>query len=564
MENSTYLEALPSLEQVTGRLTSNAHAMLEGIFAQKQISTIEIIRLLPRDKKGGLRFTTTLSSLTKIFGQYGVAVTYVTQRKVSFKELDVKIGNANAVPLESIASKTIIARTKTQVKHRQIPKANESVDFNELEKYVRIEIERSPKENSDFLFPEIDWYAETVKHHKILAKDVIYKLIEEAQQGNVHSQNMIIMHNQKLLLQLGGKYKSRLGFKPHGIELEDILQEGNFGIKRAIELFDPSLGFSFSTYAYRWIEQSMGRAMADFGHTVRFPVHVHEKLSKFRKLFALMEARGAEKPNFAEIAARMEIKTHEVFDLEQLEHFKNGISLDEPGKDDDDGEGSGIGDFLGDTRDITPTQMVDRKILKEKIRRCMKINLSIKEYQIIDKRYGLSNNRYMTLNEIGDEFGVTRERIRQIEAIALAKVKNDAALRKFAEEYLERQFAETEVTEKTQLAGSDQVIKAATNQSLIPRTIGVVGKFYGISEESICSDNRKEDVVLARHVAMYILRGHFKLSLSEIARKFNERDHTTVRHAYFKIEKDARETKGLSGDIQFLIELLNSYSEIAS
>ena len=564
MENSTYLEALPSLEQVTGRLTTNAHAMLEGIFAQKQISTIEIIRLLPRDKKGGLRFTTTLSSLTKIFGQYGVAVTYVTQRKVSFKELDVKVGNVNAVVLESIASKTLIARAKTQIERRHIPKANESVDFNELEKHIQIHYDMEKKENSDELFPEIDWYLDTIKHHAVLDKEVIYSLIEKAQQGNIHARNTILMHNQRLIIKIASRYKGRVEFKAGALEFEDLIQEGNFGIKRAIELFDPSLGFSFSTYAFRWIEQKITRTIADEGLTVRMPVHLHEKLSKFRKIFEFLEAHGEGKPDIGEIAKKMEIKADEAFELERLNQVKNGMSLDAPTGEDDDSEYSGIGDFLGDTRDITPSQVVDRKILKEKVRRCLKMNLSIKEYQIVDKRYGLSNNRYMTLNEIGDEFGVTRERIRQIEAIALTKVKNDAALRKFAEEYMERQLPEIEVSEKTQLAGGDRTIKAPVNQSLIPRTISVVGKFYGIPEESICSDSRKEDVVLARHVAMYILRGHFKLSLSEIARKFNERDHTTVRHAFFKIQEDTQKVKGLASDIQFLIELLNSYTEIAA
>jgi RNA polymerase primary sigma factor len=575
LETTHFAVALPRIESALGKLPPVAQGILEDVFANKQISTAGILRLIPREKKSGMMFTSTMTLLTQIFGEYGVIVKYVANQSVSYQEenkLGIKANPRTVIKTQSLPRSLLWSEKKSEQK-RAVSTTNESVDFNELERFVKVHYGgNETRENPDTLFPEINWYIERVKHHKILPKEVAYKLIKEAQEGNVYSRNTLIMHNQRLVLSIASRHKRRLGYDISALEFEDILQEGTLGLFRAIEKFDMSLNLSFSTYATWWVDQHVNRAMDDHRLTVRLPVHVHDKLSKFRKIFALMEIRSEGRPDFGELAEKMDVKISEVFYLDKLNFTQNSVSIDTPHYVVDEGEASDLSDLIADTRDITAIQIVDRKILKEKIRKCLKMNLSIKEFQIIDKRFGLSTNKPMKLQEIGTEFGVTRERIRQIEVVAMEKIRNDESLREFAEEYLETHFTAPQPDNqiKDPAEGFETAKKRAKlidprlSQSIVNLTVSVVGKFCGISDEQIFSETRKEEVVEARHIAMYILREHYKMSLSEIARKFNEMDHTSVRHACLKIQGLLEKKLGLATDIKFLTELLDSYKEMLS
>ncbi len=237
-------------------------------------------------------------------------------------------------------------------------------------------------------------------------------VIEDADRAQEH----LVRANARLVISIAKKYVGR------GVPFLDLIQEGNIGLIRAVRKFEYQRGHKFSTYATWWIRQAVSRAVADQGRTIRVPVHMGDQINKLSRISALLAQQLGRDPTIEEIAARMEIEPEKVTEL--MEVSRRPVSLDEPTNDEEDAE---IGDFIEDASSPSPPQLVAENLLREQVGELLK-RLPEREAYILQLRYGLKDGRVYTLEEVGKEIGVTRERVRQLEAQALNRLRHSSAL----------------------------------------------------------------------------------------------------------------------------------------
>jgi RNA polymerase primary sigma factor len=284
------------------------------------------------------------------------------------------------------------------------------VDDEQLKKYSTYG-SRSP----DAGYDSIQIYLKEIGQYPLISASMEKDLARKIQQGDQEAKGLLAKANLRLVVSIAKKYVGRSA----DLTLLDLIQEGNLGLFKAVDKFDWTKGFKFSTYATWWIRQAITRALADQSRTIRVPVHMVETIAKYKQVYRRLSQDLGREPLSEEIATEMGLDVDKVYMIEKID--QDTVSLEAPVGDDDDGK-STLGDFVADDKILSPDQESSRRILSDQVKEILN-DLSLKERKILEMRHGLNDGITHTLEEVGLEFGVTRERIRQIEAKAHEKIR---------------------------------------------------------------------------------------------------------------------------------------------
>lgn len=311
-----------------------------------------------------------------------------------------------------------------------VDSTNQPVDFEEPD-ITELAEEEEPDEatlNGQYLDDVSDdsvrLYLREIGKIPLLNAEEELALAQKVIAGDKRAKDKMAEANMRLVVSIAKRYSGR------GLDFLDLIQEGNTGLLRAVEKFDPDKGFKFSTYATWWIRQAITRAIADQARVIRIPVHMVETINKLLRTQRRLTQELNREPTMEELSKELEMEPEKI---EYVMKIKQDIhSLDAGVGRDGDEEDSVLGDFIEDEDSATPEESASSQLLKEQVQDVLS-SLSDREQKIVRMRFGLDSGKSHTLEEVGQEFAVTRERIRQIEAKALAKLRKHKDAKKLHE-----------------------------------------------------------------------------------------------------------------------------------
>ena len=284
----------------------------------------------------------------------------------------------------------------------------EDDDFAEEEQFLS-QLDLAVDHSAD---DPVRMYLKEIGKVSLLTAQQEVELAQRIAMKDVEAKRQLTEANLRLVVSIAKRYVGR------GLLFLDLIQEGNLGLIRAVEKYDYTKGFKFSTYATWWIRQAITRAIADQARTIRVPVHMVETINKLSRIQRQLLQDIGREPTAEEIAAEMGITSGRVREIQKA--AQEPVSLETPIGDEDDSE---LGDFIEDLEADQPLEVVARMIRREDLLRVLE-TLSLRERKVLELRFGLKGEHPRTLEEVGERFGVTRERIRQVEAKTLARLKN--------------------------------------------------------------------------------------------------------------------------------------------
>ncbi len=265
----------------------------------------------------------------------------------------------------------------------------------------------------------VKMYLKDIGRVPLLSPQEEIEIAKRMAEGDEEAKKELINANLRLVVNIAKRYVGR------GMQFLDLIQEGNLGLMKAVEKFDYTRGYKFSTYATWWIRQAITRSLADQARTIRIPVHMVETINRMTKISRMLLQKLGREPTQAEIAEAMGIPESKVAEIQKI--ALDPVSLETPIGEEED---SHLGDFIEDKTTANQLDIAESKMLKEQIEEILN-TLAPRESAVLILRYGLRDNRPRTLEEVGKVFNVTRERIRQIEAKALRKLRHPNKIKKF-------------------------------------------------------------------------------------------------------------------------------------
>ncbi|WMT38933.1 RNA polymerase sigma factor RpoD [Paenibacillus sp. D2_2] len=282
-------------------------------------------------------------------------------------------------------------------------------DLKHTESYLTDDLSLPPGVKID---DPVRMYLKEIGRVPLLSAEEEIELAQRVEQGDEEAKRRLAEANLRLVVSIARRYVGR------GMVFLDLIQEGNMGLIKAVEKFDYSKGFKFSTYATWWIRQAITRAIADQARTIRIPVHMVETINKLIRVSRQLLQEIGREPTPEEIAAEMEITPEKVREIMKI--AQEPVSLETPIGEEND---SNLGDFIEDHEALAPADAAAFELLREQLEEVLD-TLTEREENVLRLRFGMDDGRSRTLEEVGKEFGVTRERIRQIEAKALRKLRH--------------------------------------------------------------------------------------------------------------------------------------------
>ncbi len=340
---------------------------------------------------------------------------YLTYEQIAKKTIDLDL-DANALDklYNALSENNIEVRAEDE-------EGNEPIDLK-----TDLIIDDVPDESKDMSVNDnVRMYLKEIGKISLLTLEEEQELSKKVAEGDEKAKKRLAESNLRLVVSIAKRYVGR------GLLFLDLIQEGNIGLMKAVEKFDYDKGYKFSTYATWWIRQAITRALADQARTIRVPVHMVETINKMARIERQMTLELNREPTDQELSKKMGLSVDKIAEIRKIS--QDPVSLETPIGEEDD---SHLGDFLADERTMSPEEFATYEILKDELREVLD-TLTVREKEVLELRFGLFDGSSHTLEEVGKQFKVTRERIRQIEAKALRKLRHPSRAKKLKDFLIE-------------------------------------------------------------------------------------------------------------------------------